>query len=571
LLVKRWIKQEPSQPLREALCAGLSISPATASILLNRGIEGPEEADKFLRASLDDLIEPFELSGMDLVVKRVLQAIKNDEQMLVFGDYDADGITATALLVEFFKDIGKRARYYIPRRLDEGYGISFQSLEKIRNSGVKLIITVDCGVSSVDEIRAAKTMGLDVIVTDHHEPPDVLPDAVAIINPYLKDSNYPFKGLAGVGVALKLAQAVLAGLDGKEKAGPGLDPRLYKYLDLVALGTISDVVPLKGENRILVKHGLEFMKNSSREGIKSLKEVSMVSDSRITAGTVSFKMAPRLNASGRLGEAYLAVKLLLTDNPQEANAIALELDKMNRERQKIEEDILDDARSMVCTDADSGCRAIVLASDQWHQGVIGIVASKLVDEFYMPTVLIAMAEDIGKGSARSIPGFHMQNGLEKCSSHLQAFGGHKFAAGLSICREKLPLFKEDFENLVKNTLTDDDFIPMVRVDSEVRLGELDWKLYDEITSLAPFGAGNPEPVMKAESVEVLYPKMVGRNHVRMRLSQDGFTVGAIGFNMGGIYQSLAMSRILVDAAFSLDINEWQGERRLQLNLKDVHF
>ena len=571
MLSKRWIKQEGPPYLRKALCSELGISLTTANILINRGIQENDEADRFLTASLDDLIEPFTLRDMGKVVSRVKKAFAEDEKILIFGDYDADGITATALLVQFFRKLGKDAQFYIPERQEEGYGISPAALEKIRAMGVKLIITVDCGISSVAEVRAAAAMGMDVIITDHHEPPEELPQAHAILNPCLKDSGYPFTGLAGVGVALKLAQGVLAGLEGGTRAGPGIDKRLIEYLDLVALGTIADVVPLRGENRILVKHGLKLLKDGVRPGVQKLKEVAMIHGGRMSSGTVGFQMAPRLNASGRMGRADVGVRLLITDDLYEAGMIADELDRMNRERQKIEEVILEDARSIILSEPETEMSAIVLASDRWHQGVIGIVASKLVEEFFRPTVLISMNDVTGKGSARSIPAFHLYNGLEGLSGLLEGFGGHKYAAGLTIRREMLDTFKKEFNELVRKTLSPDDFVPSLKIDGEVDLSDLGWDLHTELSRLAPFGSGNPEPVLQASGLDVLYPKVVGRNHVRMKLRQNGAVMGCIGFNMGEIYQQLAMGGVSVDAAFCLDMSEWQGEKRLQLNIKDVHF
>ncbi|MBI5189658.1 MAG: single-stranded-DNA-specific exonuclease RecJ [Nitrospirae bacterium] len=571
MLAKRWIKQEASPSLTGALCQGLGVSSTTARILVNRGIITPEAADVFMKASLDDLVEPFTLKDMDRVVARVIRALRADEKVLIYGDYDADGICATSLLLEFFKSLGKEASYYIPKRLEEGYGITLDALSRIKDSGVKLIITVDCGISSVDEVDAANSMGIDVIITDHHEPPGVLPNAHAILNPCLKDSGYPFTGLAGVGVALKLAQGVKAGLEGRDKAGPGIHPDLVQYLDIVALGTIADVVPLMGENRILVRHGLKLLRSGDRVGIRKLKEVSRLGSSNFTASTVGFQVAPRLNASGRLGRADVGVKLLTTEDPYEAEMIADELDAMNRDRQKIETGILEDARAQLAAEFDPDAYTIVLASDTWHQGVIGIVASKIVERYFRPTILISMNDAVGKGSARSIPAFHLYNGLEQCSRHLDAFGGHKFAAGLSIRRDNLEAFKTEFEEVARKTLTPDDFKPSLRVDAELALSDLTWEFYDELSALTPFGTGNPEPTLQANRLDVLYPKVVGANHVRMRLAQDGAVMGCIGFNMGDIYQSLAMGRVVVDAAFSLEMNEWQGEKKLQLNLKDIHF
>jgi len=571
LLVKRWINQGCPQSLRQVLCSDLGVSPTTANILVNRGIKDKDEADVFLRASLDDLHEPYDLEGMDRVAGRIIKALRSREKILIYGDYDADGITATALLLLFFRRLGADIEYYIPGRQGEGYGISMNALERISRMGVGLIITVDCGISSVTEVDAANSMGMDVIITDHHEPPEELPRAYATLNPCLKGSTYPFTGLAGVGVAMKLAQGVLAGLEGKEKAGPGIDASLTEYLDLVALGTIADVVPLRGENRILVRHGLKLLKDSSRVGIRKLKDVAVVRNGKFTAGTVGFQMAPRLNASGRLGHAELGVVLLTTDDTAEAGRIAGELDELNRERQSIEYDILEDARSMLSASDIDTLQTIVLASDQWHQGVIGIVASKLVEEFYRPTVLVAMKGEMGKGSARSIPAFHLYEGLEQCSDLLEGFGGHKFAAGLSISSRNLEKFKKRLNAIVGRSLVREDYIPYLRIDDSIDLNDLDWRLYGELEGLAPFGSGNPEPVLQASGLEVRYPKIVGRNHVRMKLKQGERIIGAIGFNMGDIYQSLAMDRVYVDAAFSLEMNEWQGERSLQLNIKDVHF
>jgi single-stranded-DNA-specific exonuclease len=571
VLEKRWIRQEASPSVTEALCSEMGISLTAARVLANRGIISREDADIFLRSSLEDLNEPFHLPDMDIAVRRIIRAIRSDEVIFIYGDYDADGITATSLLVKFFHDIGKKVEYYIPKRLGDGYGISVGALKKIKAAGASLVVTVDCGISSVLEMDAAKAMGLDVVITDHHEPPETLPKALAVVNPRLRGCGYPFKGLAGVGIALKLAQAVKAGFNGKDKAGPGIDEDLRKYLDLVALGTVADVVPLRGENRILVKHGLQLLKDSSRVGIKKLKEVALIKDEYFSAGTVGFQMAPRLNASGRLGEAEAGVRLLLTEDPDEAAAIASNLDALNRERQEIEEKILDDARSMIVCDPDYGYSSIVLHSREWHQGVIGIVASKLVEEFYRPTVLISMVDGIGKGSARGIPGFNLYHGLDKCREHLEAYGGHKFAAGLSIKKENLEAFRERFEATVKEALSPEDYIPWLRIDDDVALKNLDWKVYSEIKAMAPFGPANPEPVLTGGPLQVMYPKIVGRNHVRMKLVQDGYFLNSIAFNMGNSYQGLAMKKVFVNAAFSLSASEWQGEKSLQLNVKDLHF
>lgn len=572
MLVKRWVRQEAPPDLIGQLCSSLGISPITAAVLLGRGVRDVGEAETFMRASLDDLHDPFLLSGMDRAVGRILKALRDREKIIVYGDYDADGITSTALLADFFRDLKKEIDYYIPGRMEEGYGLNTRALAEIKARGVGLVITVDCGISSAAEVEAARGMGMDVIVTDHHEPPETLPDAVALINPSLKGSEYPFRHLSGVGVALKLAQAVRAGLDGKASAWPGLDPSFIKYLDLVALGTIADVVPLKGENRALVKHGLEVLRRGQRPGVKKLAEVAKLSSSRaFGTGTVAFHLAPRLNASGRIGKADMGVRLMLTDDPSEALSIAIELDAMNRERQEIEEEILAEAREMACEEEGRSCRSLVLSSRTWHQGVVGIVASRLVEEFYKPTVLICMDGDTGKGSARSIPAFHLYDGLEKCAASLLAFGGHKYAAGLSIKGEMLGTFREQFESHVRGALSEEDFIPSVRIDGVVSLKDITRGLHAELKRFEPFGAGNPEPVLEADGLEAKYPKVVGKGHLKMTLAGDGRAFGAIGFGMGESCGRLTAGRARVDAAFCIDVNEWQGEKTLQLNLKDLRF
>jgi len=563
--------REGAGELADRISKALGISAVTASVLVNRGITSEDEAERFMRASLDDLVEPFLMSGMDRAVERLLRAVRDREKVLIFGDYDADGVTSTSLLYLVFRELGISAGYHIPERESEGYGLNVPTLKTAREDGYSLVVTVDCGISSVDEVRAARSLGLDVIITDHHEPPDQLPDAYATINPHVSGSTYPFKGLAGVGVAMKLAQALFAGSDGRDTAGPHLDDRLHKYLDIVALGTVADVVPLVGENRILVKHGLELMRNSPRLGIRKLMEASKVYYGRINAGTIGFQLAPRLNASGRIGNADRGVVLLTTDNEAEAEDIASELDGLNRERQKLEADILAEAKAMLEDEPDESRYSIVLSSDRWHQGVIGIVASRLVEEYYKPTVLVSLGRDMGKASARSIAELHLYETLQNCSSLLEGFGGHKYAAGLSICSDMVEEFRDRFDEVVAEMLGGERPLPSLKIDVEMQLDDLDWDLYAELAMLAPFGVGNPEPVLMAGDVEVRFAKFVGRNHVKMKLGRDGSWMDAIAFNMGDAYQSLAMGGVCVDAAFCLNVNEFRGERTLQLNIKDIHF
>ncbi|MBI5042576.1 MAG: single-stranded-DNA-specific exonuclease RecJ [Nitrospirae bacterium] len=421
-------------------------------------------------------------------------------------------------------------------------------------------------------------------MTDHHEPPQILPEAYAIVNPTRVDSLYPFKDLAGVGVALKLAQGVLQGFKGsriqgfkeiKEFNDPvtswPLDPILYKYLDLVALGTVADISSLTGENRKLIKEGLKLLSKADRKGIAALKIVSNLDGSDISVGTIGFTLAPRINAAGRLDEANVGVMLLTTASEEEAIKCAKILDGKNRERQMIEDKILNEAIEMIDSEIDiKHTNAIVLSSDKWHQGVIGIIASKIVDRYYRPAILISVNENgIGKGSARSIPNFHLYQGLSECQSYLEAFGGHKYAAGLSIRKENIAPFSERINEVAAPSLKKEDFIPKLYIDGELNVKELNFNLLKEIERLEPFGVGNPEPVFAITDAEVLYPKIVGSNHLKFKLRQGNAGADAIGFNMGEFVDRLNDEK--VDVAVTPKLNEWQGTLAVQMKIKDIKF
>lgn len=570
-----WIESEQDFKLQDYISKTSQISPLIARILINRGVKTIEGVRDFLTASLNELYNPFLLPDMKEAVERIRLAIKSGERILIYGDYDVDGVTATSLLYLFFKEIGYEASYYIPNRLRDGYGLKEDAISRIKEQGIDLIITADCGTTSHSAVKKAKDFGMDVIITDHHEPPQTLPEAYAVVNPSRFDSLYPFRELAGVGVALKLAQGIFSCLNNSSSSVSSLscplEPMLYKFLDLVALGTVADISSLTGENRKLIKKGLKLLSKAERKGIAALKIVSNLDGSDISVGTIGFTLAPRINAAGRLDEANIGVMLLTTASEEEAMRCAKILDVKNRERQMIEDNILNEAIERIDSSIDiKHVKAIVLSSDKWHQGVIGIIASKIVDRYYRPTILISVNENgIGKGSARSIPGFHLYQGLSECQSYLEAFGGHKYAAGLSIRKENIDSFSERINEVVASSMKKEDFIPKLYIDGELDVKALNFNLLKEIERLEPFGVGNPEPVFAVTDAEVLYPKIVGSNHLKFKLRQGNAGADAIGFNMGRFIDRFNDEK--VDVAVTPKLNEWQGTLTVQMKIKDIKF
>ena len=577
---KRWFIPRVNHGLAKSLSDGASLSPILSQILINRRIETPEEARMFLSPSFDNLLDPFLMNDTEKAAIRIKEATDKGERILIFGDYDVDGVTGTALLLSVLGDFRANVSYYIPNRLREGYGLNAEAIKRLKTQdpGLRLIITVDCGTTSIEEVDVAKSLGIDVIITDHHLPPSShrLPEAYAILNPNREDSTYPFRDLAGVGVAFKLCQALTS--DSRLKTP---DSRL---LDLVALGTIADIVPLTGENRILVKTGLEVLSKGDRIGIKALKKVAGFDGKPVSSGVVSFCLAPRINAAGRIGDAGLAVKLLLSESEKEAMEIAGTLDRLNKERQEIEERTLIKALgNLGIENPESVAKtrgykfpgydySIVLASPEWHIGVLGIVASRLTEFFYRPAFLFSVKDGMAKGSARSIPAFHLHAGITECSDLLNSFGGHEFAAGLSMKEENIEDFRMRINEVIKNRLEDEEFIPGLRIDAKVDFKDINLNLINELDSLSPFGLGNPEPVLGAKEVDVLYPKIVGDNHLKVKLRQKKTVLDGIGFDMGDILNSDRV-RInkgeRIDLAFTASINEWGGGKTLQLEIKAI--
>ncbi len=563
----RWeIFQCPVQ-LKENLSKQLHMPPLVAQLLIKRGITNPQDGERFLSPLLHHLYNPFLMKDMDKGVERVIRALQKQEQISIYGDYDADGITACALLVDFLRSLGLQPSYYIPHRLKEGYGLNSEAIKKIAAQGTKLLICVDCGISDREEIQLARQLGMDTIVVDHHEIPPLPSPAYAVLDPLQADCPFPFKGLAGVGVAFHLVVALRSRLRDNAFWRDSAEPNLRRYLDLVALGTIADIVPLVDLNRVLLMYGLEEMSKRLRPGLIALKEVSGIGNEEISTGHVAFRLAPRLNAGGRIANAQMGVELLLTNESESAQSIAAELDRANRERQSIEEGLYREAKEFIVRDRLFNRKSMVLSSDDWHPGVIGIVASRLADEFGRPTILIALNGDEGKGSARSIAGFHLYEGLRECAEHLLGFGGHKYAAGLSISRDKIQAFRDGFEEAVNRKLGDADFTPTIFIDAEIDLQEITPELLNYLSLFSPYGPTNPKPIFATrERLPIHDIRIMGKDTLKFSLKGKKKTYEVIGFGMGYLSSQLPAK---VRIAFHPKMNVWQGVQRLQLELRAV--
>ncbi len=561
----KWeIAAELDPLLVNQLASQLSLSPVAAGLLASRGLDTKDKAEEFLYPSLNNLLDPFVLPQMDRGVERVMQALRDKEKIMIFGDYDVDGITATSLLFLVLNKLGAEVTYYLPNRLIEGYGLSEEGILEAQRRGVSLIISVDCGITAVEEVIYAKNKGIDTIITDHHEPKDVLPQVCAIINPKAMEEGYPGGELSGVGVAFKLAQAIY------QKLGQD-ETELEDHLDLVALGTAADIVPLVRENRILTKFGMAQIARTTKPGLKSLIFVSGILGQRIGTGQVVFILAPRINAVGRLGDAELAIKLLTTRDESKAAEMARVLNEENRRRKSIDETTLREALDLIEQDVDLvNDKAIVLASAGWHQGVIGIVASRLVERFHRPTIMIAIDGEEGKGSARSIPGFHLCEALRECEDYLSKYGGHKYAAGLSILPENIQPFRENFLRVTGTRLSKDDLIPTLSVNARLELEQINTELLKMLELFAPFGPQNMRPVFVTEKLHIWgEPYVVGNNHLRLRVKKAGPVFDCIGFGMGDMAKVLCMKGIRIDMAYVLETNYWNDTYRIQLRIKDI--
>jgi len=571
---RRWRLVQADPASAAVLAQALGVPVLMASLLLRRGCDTPEAARTFLDAPLTGLHDPRRMAGMEAAVDRLRAAMARHEPIFICGDYDVDGVTGAALLVQGLKRAGGEVDYRVPRRLEHGYGLHPSIVEAAAAAGARVLVTVDHGIAAHEAVALARARGMDVIVCDHHLPPPVLPSATAILNPRQVGCPYPFKELCGVGIAFKLLQALF---------GPEAEEEVWPFLDLVALGTIADLVPLLGENRILVRHGLAELARSfagGRPGLWALADLAgiSISDSkRVGVGQVAFGLAPRINAAGRLDDAASGVRLLLTRDPSEARELATRLDQQNRERQDIEETILVEALARAESEHDlRRDRAIVLASPGWHPGVIGIVAARLVERFGRPTALIGIQGAEARGSARSAAGWHLADALGRCGDLLLQYGGHRAAAGFSIRPDHIHAFRARFLALAAQDLTEDDLTPILTVDAEVSLDSLDLDVANALARLGPHGVGNPEPVLVAREVQVMQTaRRVGRNHLKMRVRQSvrsDHVIDAIGFNLGSLVEPLSQPSVPpIDLAFLPERNVWNGREMLQLRVKDVTF
>jgi len=497
---KLWVFRDINMSQRASLAEALLISPAAASLFLARGVTTPHEATRLM--SLQSPHDPFLVPDMEQAIERLHRAVNTHEPICFYGDYDVDGITATSLYLSFFGGLGAKVRAYVPHRLREGYGLNLGAVQRLHDEGISLLVTSDCGTTSHKEIELAAQLGMDVIVTDHHQSDEVMPQAVAVLNPHRTDTLYPFRGLCSAALAYKVAQAY------QVRYGVAGVP-LESLLDLVALATVADVVPLQDENRSFVREGLHQLSRGARCGIRALKQAAGVTRD-CTAETIAFKLAPRINAAGRLDDAMLGVRLLTTEIPSEAQQLADRLEQLNRERQRIEMDIMAEALASLKDYALP--RVLVLASRHWHLGVVGIVAARLVDRFQCPAIVMAINEQgIAKGSARTTGGFDLYQGLAACREVLESFGGHPSAAGLTIRESRIDEFRVKFSDVVAGWVHDGYKVPTLNVDAEVRLDEVNLQLIQEIGSLHPFGAGNPEPTFAVTGLEVMESRTVGKN------------------------------------------------------------
>lgn len=541
----------------------LKVPIPIAKILYGRGYTSFDACKLFFRPSMDDFNDPFLFVDMQKAADRILTAITRNEKIVVHGDYDVDGVTSTALVIRVLRKLGAICDYYLPNRLTEGYGISSAGVHAIHQMEAGLIITVDCGITAQDEINCARELGIDCIITDHHEPKELISGAIAVLNPKV-DNRYPYKHLAGVGVALKLCQALVY------KAGQHRSI-WEQNLDLVALGTAADIVPLTGENRIIAKLGYQQFQNTQNAGLKALLAVQKLTGKELNTNTIVFQISPCINAIGRLGDPHKGVDLLLTDNDENALQFAKDLQDANLKRRTLDSQVAIEATSWV----EEHCHpekdfALVVGKEDWHVGVIGIVASKLVDKFHRPAILLSIGEDgIARGSGRSIPNLHLLDALNECSFYLESFGGHAAAAGLNIKSDKIADFRLAFNNAVQQKLSIDDLRPIVYADLEVELNDLSDKFFRIIKEMEPFGPGNMRPVLYSKNLAHKYsPRIVGTNHLKMSISSGGVVMDAIAWGYGERLPEIK-NQGNFKMAFTLDQNEWNGKVNLQMQVKGI--
>ena len=555
----KWVYYNLNEEKIREIETKYNINRLLATILVNREIE---DIKQYLEPKRTDFHDPFKMPDMEKAVERIIKAIDSKEKIIVFGDYDVDGITSITVLKSFFKDLGIDVGEYIPNRLNEGYGLNKEAIEEIANEKYDLMITVDCGITGIEEVEYAKDLGIETIVTDHHEPGEELPKAVAVVDCKRKDNKYPFRELAGVGVAFKLCQALSQRLKLEEK-------EYLKYLDIVALGTISDIVPLKDENRVITKLGLMLIKQTKNCGLIAL--LNLAGYRKIDSTAISFGIAPRINACGRMGYANEALDLLLTNNMREATEKARNISKYNNDRQQYEKKIYDEAIKQIDENRLENLNSIVLGGDGWHHGVVGIVASKITDLYYKPCLLVCFedGDEIGKGSGRSIPGFDLHDALSRCKEILEGYGGHSMAVGLSIKRENISKLKEEFEIIAKEAHLE-KMVSTIKIDCILNIDQIDIETVKSLDLLEPIGEANKMPIFAFKNLKIdSIRSLTEGKHIKLTLKSNNNTyINAIGFNLGYLVDEFVIGD-KVDVAGNIEINSFNGTDSIQINLKDM--
>ncbi|BBO18414.1 single-stranded-DNA-specific exonuclease RecJ [Candidatus Brocadia pituitae] len=574
-MIKRWVFFPPNQPLQTEIAGKLKISPLLAQVLINRGVADVASARSFLQPQIAALGDPSLLPDIEKASIRINDAIRKGEKIVIYGDYDVDGLSATALMYRCLKLLGAEVGYYIPERLEEGYGLNADAIRKLRESGADVILTVDCGINACKEADIARTCGIDLIITDHHRPGQEIPNAFAVVNPKLHDSHHLFRDLSGVGIAFKLAWALGQFFSPQKKVSPAFRDFLLHAVGLVALGTIADVVPLVGENRIITRYGLSALQHTEIPGLRALLDVADLSGINLDAFHVGYRLGPRLNAPGRIGKAGIVVELLTTSSKERATEIANFLEQENKRRQEIQVDIMVSARKKILHELNlDETTAIVLADQAWHPGIIGIIASKMVEEFNRPTVMIAVTDDIGHGSARSIPSFHILEALESCRNKLLSVGGHAQAAGLKIHPDNIDEFRDMLNRATSQRLCKTDLVRVLNIDAEITLSMLSKAVVAELARLSPHGEGNPIPLFAATNIKIVgQPRRIGAKgqHLSFYVKQGDVAVRAVAFGMGEQIDRLKQNGRTCSLAFTVKINTWMNGEQLELEVKDLKF
>ena len=555
---KKWEFYEKDEDTIKTVQEQFKISRLLSTIVVNKGLKTKQEIEVFLNPTRKDFHDPYLMPDMEIAVNRIIKAIENQEKVIIYGDYDVDGITSITVLKKFLADRGLNVAEYIPNRLDEGYGLNKAAIEKIVDEKYQLMITVDCGISGIEEIDYANSLGLETIVTDHHEPTEKLPNAIAVVDAKRKDNKYPFNQLAGVGVVFKLIQAIGMKYNIEEK-------EYLKYLDLVCVGTISDIVPLVDENRVIAKLGLKLVEVTRNIGLKTL--LSLIGYKKIDSSAISFGVAPRINACGRMGHEKDALQLFLTENIVEATSISKKLNEYNRQRQDTEKRIFDEVVLKIERDEkDKPC--IVLADENWHHGVIGIVSSKVTEMYYKPSILICFEGQEGKGSGRSVPGFDLHEALTKCDKNVDRFGGHAMAIGISVNKNNFNNFKADFEQYANNANIK-ELTPIIKVDETITIKDMQVDVVNELSKLEPFGEANKMPIFMYKNLRINSIRALSEGkHLKLTLKDDNLIIEAIGFNMGYLVDEYLLGD-KVDVVGNLEINSFNGRESVQINLKDI--